>query len=436
MKQGERRAMTAAVMLLAAAAAVAGFASCNATGGDEVPRQGWNERKWGPLVPHQTFPGDCALCHVPDTWSKIRSDFTFDHEKQTGFALEGAHADAKCLRCHNDRGPVTAYLARGCSGCHVDPHEAQLGVDCTRCHDQASWRPTGIVAEHMRTRFPLTGPHLAVTCDRCHPGAHVGRFEGASTLCEDCHASAALASKTVDHQALGYTRDCQRCHVPATWKRTHFAHTQFPLTGGHRVAACAACHKNNQFVGLPTDCVACHLDDYNNASDPPHAAGGFSTQCQTCHTTNPGWSPALFDHTIFPLTGAHRTAKCASCHKNGQYQGLPTDCFGCHSNDYNGATKPPHAAEVYPTSCEFCHSTNPGWAPPLWNHETYFPIDSGKHSSVKCIDCHTSTNYPVFDCIDCHTHNKTDTDNKHQGVKGYQYDSPHCYACHPRGNGG
>ena len=31
-------------------------------------------------------------------------------------ALRGAHAQAGCLLCHNDRGPVQQFAARGCGG--------------------------------------------------------------------------------------------------------------------------------------------------------------------------------------------------------------------------------------------------------------------------------------------------------------------------------
>ena len=42
-----------------------------------TPVQGWNE-SWGPLVPHKTFPADCALCHLSTRWSDLRADFQFD----------------------------------------------------------------------------------------------------------------------------------------------------------------------------------------------------------------------------------------------------------------------------------------------------------------------------------------------------------------------
>ena len=120
----------------------------------EIARQKWN-KEWGPLVPHKTFPTDCGLCHTTEAWGVLREDFSFDHTAKTGYVLQGAHAQAACLRCHNDRGPVSAYLARGCGGCHPDPHASTLGMDCEKCHEQTSWRPTGSIADHARTGFHL-----------------------------------------------------------------------------------------------------------------------------------------------------------------------------------------------------------------------------------------------------------------------------------------
>ena len=62
----------------------------------DASRQGWS-RRWGPVVPHQSFPGDCGLCHVTERWDVLRKDFSFDHEKQTGYRLQGAHTEAACL---------------------------------------------------------------------------------------------------------------------------------------------------------------------------------------------------------------------------------------------------------------------------------------------------------------------------------------------------
>ena len=170
-----------------------------AASGKKAGQLRWN-KDWGPLVPHTTFPRDCSLCHVSRRWDVLREDFKFDHLKETGHKLEGAHADASCLRCHNDRGPARLFSARGCGGCHIDPHKSTMGRDCTRCHGQESWQLRTTqgrqVADHARTRFPLTGMHAVLRCDQCHLKANVTQ----RVLAKRLGVTQAYISK-VEHQS-------------------------------------------------------------------------------------------------------------------------------------------------------------------------------------------------------------------------------------------
>lgn len=395
---------------------------------NDAPPQGWWKER-GPVVPHDSFPADCSLCHTGADWHTIRADFVFDHDGETGVALVGAHAQAECLRCHNDRGPVATFAARGCSGCHEDVHRAQLGKDCVACHVESDWQVREAIAKHSETRFPLVGAHAAAACWRCHPGADVGDFARASTECIACHASDLARASVPDHQALGYVDACERCHLPTSWQGAAFDHSTWPLTGAHRGADCAACHANGVFAGTPTDCAACHLEDYQATTDPNHVAAGFPTQCETCHTTST-WAGALFDHSSWPLTGAHTSVDCSACHLGGVYAGTPTDCAACHLDDYAATTDPNHASAGFPTSCEDCHSTS-GWEGADFDHP--FPIDSGAHKELDCADCHVSADYEMFSCMTCHEHSQQKMDDKHSEVGGYVYQAAACYACHPNG---
>ena len=244
-----------------------------------APRESWN-RKWGPMVPHSTFPGDCELCHVPERWDIIKDDFTFDHFAETGRELTGAHAFAACIRCHNDRGPVTAYVERGCSGCHGDPHRGGLGLDCESCHQTDSWQATGMIADHSRTRFPLFGTHAITACESCHERASVGEFRGAPAQCHLCHQDE-VAQASPNHIANGWVVNCHQCHTPLDWTAQLFDHAFFPLAGGHAGLDCGQCHANENFNNTPNDCYSCHSVDYLTA--PNHVANGFSTDCSTCH---------------------------------------------------------------------------------------------------------------------------------------------------------
>ena len=105
--------------------------------------------------------------------------------------------------------------------------------------------------------------------------------------------------------------------------------------------------------------------DFNQATNPNHLTLNLSTECITCHTTEPDWNPALFpDHDdIYPLLGAHAAIanQCVNCH-NGEYNNTPNTCVGCHMGDYNQTDNPPHIALNFSTECVSCH-TESAWSP-------------------------------------------------------------------------
>jgi hypothetical protein len=402
--------------------------ACSVARRASVPANQWREER-GPVVPHDSFPADCSLCHEGGTWSVIRDDFAFDHAAETGVPLEGAHATAECLRCHNDRGPVERFARQGCAGCHEDVHRGKLGKNCVDCHDQELWRPRGQIDLHAHTRFPLVGAHAATGCFRCHPGAEVGNFDRTPIECLSCHADDLARAVAPDHQASGFVSDCDRCHIPTSWTGSGFNHATFPLTGAHAATDCAQCHVGGIYAGTPRDCASCHMAEYDATTDPNHAAAGFPTTCQTCHTTV-AWDGAGFNHATFPLTGAHAVTDCAQCHIGGVYRGTPRDCASCHIGDYNGTTDPNHAAAGFPTTCQNCHNTS-DWDDATFVHS--FPI-AGPHNQ-DCTECHqVPRNYSIFSCTHCHDHRRSEMDDEHDDVSGYVYSSPACYSCHPDGD--
>jgi hypothetical protein len=353
----------------------------------------------------------------------------FDHAK-FGFPLSGAHAAAGCLGCHGSL--EFAKAERMCASCHEDPHRGEMGSDCARCHGARSFLDrTAMVRGHQLTSFPLTGSHAGLDCESCHPSAAQGhlRFVGTRSECQACHLADYRATRNPDHQAGGFPQDCRTCHSTLGWQKANFDHagTSFPLTGRHRVTACASCHAGG-YVGTPTTCVSCHQSDYDGTADPVHATSGFSTDCAACHNTD-GWDGANFNHAVsgFALTGAHATTPCASCHASG-YAGTPTACVSCHQSDYDGTADPNHAAAHFTTA----------WSGARFDHDaSFFPIYSGAHAGQwsACSTCHTdANNYAVFTCLSCHPHSdKAKTDGGHSSVSGYAYASASCYGCHPRG---
>jgi hypothetical protein len=389
--------------------------------------------------PHGPLSVECAVCHRPESWTAIRSD-KFDHGK-AGWPLEGAHAQVACRTCHKSLDFKGA--PRACAGCHEDLHRGELGNDCVRCHTPRSFQDrTAMVRAHATTRFPLDGAHTVADCQACHKSAAQGAlaFVGSPTRCEDCHMPSYVATSNPNHRAASYPTDCISCHVTSTWARARFDHSAsgFPLTGAHAAVACDQCHKNNRFNGTPTACVACHQTDYNGTTDPAHGNAGFSTSCESCHTTAT-WQGAKFNHNAsgFPLTGAHTAVACDQCHKNGRFSGTPTTCVACHQTDYNATTDPAHVSAGFSTSCESCHTTTT-WQGAKFDHDAqFFPVYSGVHRGrwSSCSDCHTVANdFSQFTCAKCHT--PAGMASKHRGVSGFGPNPQDCLRCHPTGRAG
>jgi nitrate/TMAO reductase-like tetraheme cytochrome c subunit len=389
-----------------------------------------------PANPHGDADLDCASCHAEAPGGRDRVGAGFDHAT-TGFPLEGAHTATACRDCHDD--PVFAHVGIACADCHADPHRGRLGPSCDDCHHPGGWIDREDQRrQHDGTALPLTGAHASVDCEACHSGPVSTFYVGTPTDCYACHAATYEATTAPPHLSGGLGTDCLQCHTVYStgWSGGDFRHpASFPLTHGHAIADCNACHTGG-FAGTPTDCIACHQADYDRTTDPDHALAGFPTDCRVCHNTRT-WDDATMDHdaTAFPLTGSHRGVDCLSCHATG-YQGTPTDCYACHQARYDATTEPPHATSGFNTDCAACHTTT-DWEPSTWDHDVIFPIYSGRHRDEwnACIDCHVvPTDYRQFECILCHEHNnQTDVDNDHSEVRDYEYLSRRCYECHPRG---
>ncbi len=77
------------------------------------------------------FGTKCERCHTDQTWE--RKDF--DHRKETGYPLQGAHGKVKCTECHT-RALFTTKTPTVCGVCHRndDRHDGALGPRCDKCH--------------------------------------------------------------------------------------------------------------------------------------------------------------------------------------------------------------------------------------------------------------------------------------------------------------
>ncbi len=222
------------------------------------------------------FPGrqqdDCASCHFDPHGGQFQLDRqddraclechqrqhfsppTFDQARhaETGFPLDGGHAQLECTACHTDvepgdeLGPIYASVSTSCSSCHQDVHQAcfaefaaENGVDsldCDQCHGTGTFRSSsGEEFEHGAwTAFDLKGKHAAIECWSCH---------------------VELSEPTTEGRLFGYAPDlldknhdaCGSCHQDVHEGR--FDHPDAPTSVRGR-RSCARCHNEDSFLEM------------------------------------------------------------------------------------------------------------------------------------------------------------------------------------------
>ena len=75
----------------AAVAMLAAVVACTISNPRRVEMHRWWSG-FGLVVPHESLPADCSLCHVGSSWNKLVEDFRFDHGARTGVVLNGVSA--------------------------------------------------------------------------------------------------------------------------------------------------------------------------------------------------------------------------------------------------------------------------------------------------------------------------------------------------------
>lgn len=279
---------------------------------------------------------DCGKCHVTQDWKGAK----FNHLKETGYDLAGAHAQVDCLACHRS-GDYREKIPKDCNGCHRadDAHAARFGAKCADCHGNDEWRLSAY--DHAaRHKFALVGAHARISCHACHTAPAATQM-----LKQDC----ASCHRSEDPHGGRLRGGCEACHGQDSWRSgITFDHdlTDYPLLGLHRVVSCAQCHATLAFARTPARCVDCH------SHDDVHR-GGLGSKCESCHSSN-GWSLWSFDHarqTGFALLGAHARRQCADCHREapGSVK-LVKECVACHRKDDR------HLGQ-YGAQCGRCHTT-------------------------------------------------------------------------------
>lgn len=97
-------------------------------------------------------------------------------------------------------------------------------------------------------------------------------------------------------------------------------------------------------------------------------------------------------HPAFALAGAHlstgKCTTCASCHKNGIFNGTPKSCVTCHNGDPRWQTvgRPSLHIPTQLIECSSCHTTVSFATGITMNHVAL--------GAMKCTTCHLrGTNY-------------------------------------------
>jgi Cytochrome c7 and related cytochrome c len=358
---------------------------------------------------------ECVTCHSEhngEDFVLTKWDLkTFDHQ-QTGWGLEGKHTGLECKQCHtpervskSERAEINVKdltrtflgVSPSCTTCHQDQHNGRLGPNCLQCHNSIDWKSISVGKfDHSTTRYPLTGLHAEVACQRCHtPGTDKQpRYVGiAFANCTDCHS---------DPHRGGFSQTCQSCHSTVGWNKISvpglnrtFDHsqTEFPLLGKHAEVDCMQCHAKGDFKKPLTfkKCSDCHRPDPHGGQFARRSGG---SECSSCHSVD-SFKPAKFglkEHaeTAYPLQGKHATLQCGQCHlpkgKETLYKMKFQRCTDCHADEHAGQfTVAPHF-----NRCENCHTLQkflPSTFSLRRHNETPFGL-SGGHVAVACSDCH------------------------------------------------
>lgn len=205
----------------------------------------------------------CDLCHDNSGFSP--SLYGIEKHQKTRFPLEGSHLAQPCISCHKPQGKSVYFWDKmSCENCHKNIHGPQFaayfqsGDGCKSCHTSTAWND--LLFDHQRTKFPLSGKHADIGCERCHKSnGTLVEYTSTATECRSCH-------KTV-HAEQFVRSKCSVCHGPATWKIAAFDHTtltQYPLDGQHKDLSCGQCHKFERsintirFKPIAHRCQDCH----------------------------------------------------------------------------------------------------------------------------------------------------------------------------------
>ena len=323
---------------------------------------------------------------------------------------------------------LSIQLIRDIKSQETDMPHGDIKINCDQCHNPDSWKVdlNRVTFKHETTHFPLLGGHQSVPCRTCHESLV---FFNIGSSCIDCHPD-------VHQSELGLR--CDVCHTTVNWENRrelwdrHNA-TLFPLVGVHAIVDCEACHfspEKADIARLPVECQGCHRNNFIETANPDHQKAAFSVQCDECHPVNAlGWNTVTYQHTEkFRLEGGHQAAGCIDCHIN-TYRGTSTQCFACHSGDYQEAANPDHVKFGFLTECQLCHSIFQ-WTGTTFDHTqaSGFAL-TGAHTVLPCLECHVNNQITGLprECYGCHQADYQSVTDPNHVTNNFDHN---CQICH------
>lgn len=388
---------------------------------------------------NNTLGPDCNRCHTPESW--IVTNAIIMHQ-QSRFPLMGTHQTIDCFECHTSATNLQFEpLGVECVDCHLQdfqattsPNHVESGysTNCTECHSATALDWTSSNIDH--SFFPLNGGH-AISCAQCHTSGTFGKI---SNECISCHQTNYNSTQNPNHQSLGFSVNCSECHtLDPGWRPAEFRDHDaqfFPIYSGTHNGewnSCSECHTNSSSYA-EFSCITCHEHNQSSTDEEHSGVSGYSYKSNLCFACHPaGNTSGAFNHssTGFPLTGAHTTVDCNSCHTDG-FSGLSSDCSSCHLTDFNQTTNPNHQNIGLATSCDQCHTTQAGWKPASFPvHDEYYAL-TGAHVSIanECATCHNGDYTTTQNtCFACHTNDYNGTTEPDHQASQFPTE---CMTCH------
>lgn len=279
----KRYATLAAVLVIAAAAAVAGLLL--APEKPAVPNRILLPNTAGRVVfnhlqHNEQYEIDCSICHHENSVSRA--------DPQPCGACHGVEFDAAFTATHQDK--------------FKDDPEA-----CLTCHHLEF-----TASEWNRDLHDLHAESLAETCQSCH---HNESIEPEPMACSNCHEQIERgrplpeATNSIIYRDAVHAR-CASCHAhahsfDAGLKGCSDCHDEFKTREGFVASGQGAL--SQQDIASFSRCASCHYDPPANEVMPARMQA-FHSQCGDCHAAETEKTP--------PLVKVEQSEKqqCSQCH--------------------------------------------------------------------------------------------------------------------------